>query len=74
VLVTLLVLWVIVVPTLTVAGSYLLVGILRRRAHARPDQLDALAPTRLAPLGVHHSPVGWRTHARRPRGDVIARH
>jgi hypothetical protein len=73
VLVTLLVLWVVVVPTLTVAGTFLFAGILGRRRRARTDRLGAVGPTRLKPAGVHHSPVRWRAHARRPRGDVLTR-
>lgn len=37
-LLSLLVVWTVVIPVLTVAGTYLLSGILARRAHRRPDQ------------------------------------
>jgi hypothetical protein len=77
VLVTLLVLWVVVVPALTVAGTCLLSRILGRRLRAHQAQPATSAPalSRLASARMlHHQPVRARSHARRPRGHVLTRH
>jgi hypothetical protein len=76
VLVTLLVLWLVVVPTLTMAGTYVLSGILGRRMRARTEHLGSggTGPTRLTPARAPHATVRARSHQRRSAGHVLTRH
>jgi hypothetical protein len=76
VLVTLLVLWVVVVPALTVIGTYVLSGILGRRLRGRTQHADGRlgAPSRLVSARMHHAPIRARSHLSRPRGHVLTRH
>ncbi len=74
-LVTLLVLWLVVVPTLTVAGTYVLSGMLGRRMRTRSEHLatPAVAPTR-APIAAPRATVRARSNDRRPAGHILTRH
>jgi hypothetical protein len=76
VLVTLLVLWVVVVPVLTVAGTYVASGVLGRRVRTRNEQVHGLAaqPAPIAASGRHRRPSRTRGHAgSSPDGALIER-
>jgi hypothetical protein len=73
VLVTLLVLWVIVVPVLTLAGTYVLSGVLGRRLRARDEHPPAAAadPVRMPAPRLNPAPIRTRAHANRSRDHAL---
>jgi hypothetical protein len=73
-LVTLLVLWFVVVPVLTLAGSYVLSGVLGRRPPAGSERSPDLIvePVRIAARQRHRAPVRLRSHASRPRDHALS--
>ena len=73
-LVTLLVLWVVVVPALTIAGTYVLSAILGHRLRARREHAIglAVAPVRPAPVLHHRSQVRGRARAKRSHDHAPA--
>jgi hypothetical protein len=73
VLVTLLVLWVVVVPAFTLAGTYVLSGVLGRHGHARREHPPGLAPgpVHIAPSRPHRAAMRTRDHAGRSRGRTL---
>jgi len=72
VLVTLLVLWVVVVPMLTLAGAYVISGILGRRVRGRSELSRGLAaePVRIAP-STPLAPIRTRAHGGRSRDHAM---
>jgi hypothetical protein len=75
VLLTLLVLWVVVVPALTVGGTFVLSGVLGRRLRGRHERFTGTAGNHPAPARLRHAPVRLHRHAPRSRGgDVLVRH
>ncbi len=72
-LVTLLVLWVVVVPVVTLAGMYVLSGVRGRRLRVRGEysRLLAAEPARTAPSRRHRGPIRMRNHARRSRDHAV---
>jgi hypothetical protein len=73
VLVTLLVLWVVVVPGLTLAGTYVLSGVLGRHGQARREHPPGLAPgpVHIAPTRPHRAPIRTRNHTGRSRDHTL---
>ena len=72
-LVTLLVLWVVVVPALTLAGTYVLSGVLGRHGRAHSEHPPGLAPgpVQIAPSRPHRAPIRTRNHAGRSRDHTL---
>jgi hypothetical protein len=75
VLKTLLVLWVVVVPVLTLAGTYLVSGVLGRSSRTRGEHPLGVAP---APVSIatsrpRRAPIRIRArdHANRPRDHAF---
>jgi hypothetical protein len=73
-LVTLLVLWVVVVPVLTLAGGYGLSGVLARHPHAGSERSpDLIAkPVRIAARQRYRAPIRLRSHASRSRDHALS--
>ncbi len=71
-LVTLLVLWVVVVPVVTLAGTYVLTGVLGRRLRARHERIGGLAVDSARKLSVrlHRAPLR-AAHAARTRDHAL---
>jgi hypothetical protein len=67
VLVTLLVLWVVVVPALTLAGTYVLSGVLARHRSARGEHPPA--PVHI--VRPRPAPIRTRNHADRSRDHTL---
>jgi hypothetical protein len=72
VLVTLLLLWVVVVPVLTLAGMYVITGVLGRRRRARDKHRVGLAGAsgRRLTTRLHRAPVR-AAHAARTRDHAL---
>jgi hypothetical protein len=76
VLVTLLLLWVVVVPVLTLAGMYVITGVLGRRQRAHDKHLVGLAGASARRLTTRlHRPVraAHAAHAARTRDHALQR-
>jgi len=72
-LVTLLVLWVVVVPALTLAGAYVLSGVRDRRSGVRgecPPDLT-VGPVRIGGPQRHLAQLRVRSHTSRPRDHAL---
>ena len=72
-LVTLLVLWVIVVPVLTLAGSYVLSGVLGRHPYTGSQRSTDLTvePVRIAGRQRYRAPIRPRSHTSRSRDHAL---
>jgi hypothetical protein len=72
-LVTLLVLWFVVVPVLTLAGSYVLSGVLGRRPPAGSERSPELTvgPVRIAAPHRRRAPIRLRSHVSRSRDHAL---
>jgi hypothetical protein len=72
-LVTLLVLWVVVVPAVTLAGTYVLSGVLGRRSGVRGERSPDLTieTVRIAGPRRHLTQLRVRSHASRSRDHAL---
>lgn len=72
-LVTVLVIWVVVVPALTVATTYVFSGVLGRHLHARPEPLaePSAGPAAKAPAPARPPPI--RVTTRSPSAEAPRR-
>jgi hypothetical protein len=70
-LVTLVVLWVVVIPALTLAGTYVLAGVRAGRSRAHGERVSGLTARSIDVAASHPRRTRTRSHAGRTRGHAL---